>query len=341
MEPIDVNVNFENPEFPTRVRIIDLDGTFEHAGDYSAPEYTFSVKVEVQYNRVVDGKENNLLTCTFWTEEDYSEFSYEDDELDECDVEDWFLEGLSEDLSNHDLEGLEDLDFYTLGVPHNIAYADNGDPEEKIVDALEEVLGDKIDTERDIKIKLFPAFKEEEAVKANEAKSKEYQVVNGDFTSEWIVDDYEFEETGNDCDVSFHAEASLYYKDDFLFSFEFWTPYNFPIDADENHIKQVLEIFGDDEWKVDDLLNRWDRLNIQYDLSQFFNCTSFEEFVDFMPEDDSFDELVESHAENNVDLQPYSDVYVNTGDIIDAWESKYDELSDEEKEAIITKLHES
>ena len=119
MEPIEVNTHFKNPEYPTRVRIIDLDGHFEHAGDYTGPKYTFSVEVEVKYNKVVDGKEKNLITCTFWTKTDSSVFSFEDDDLDEDSVEDWFLDGLSEDLSFHGFEGLEKLDFYTLGVPTN------------------------------------------------------------------------------------------------------------------------------------------------------------------------------------------------------------------------------
>ena len=54
---IEVNTSVENPEYPTRVRIIGYNGTFEHAGDYSAPRYDFSVQVEVRYNKVVDGKE--------------------------------------------------------------------------------------------------------------------------------------------------------------------------------------------------------------------------------------------------------------------------------------------
>ena len=54
MRPITVHTSCENPEFPTRVRIIDLDGTFEEAGVYTPPEYSFSVKVEIKYNKVVD-----------------------------------------------------------------------------------------------------------------------------------------------------------------------------------------------------------------------------------------------------------------------------------------------
>lgn len=119
MEPIDIKTPCKNPEFPTRVRIIDLDGHFEHAGPYTGPKYTFSVEVEVKYNKVVDGKEKNLITCTFWTKTDSSVFSFEDDDLSEDEVEDWFLEGLHDDLSFHDLEGLEKLDLFAQGVPTN------------------------------------------------------------------------------------------------------------------------------------------------------------------------------------------------------------------------------
>lgn len=132
MEPIEVNNHFENPEYPTRVRIIDLDGLFEHAGAYTGPKYTFSVEVEVKYNKVVDGKEENLITCTFWTKTDSSVFSFEDDDLSDDEVEDWFLEGLSEDLSFHGFEGLEKLDLFALGVPTN----ENDEAEKTIEDYL-------------------------------------------------------------------------------------------------------------------------------------------------------------------------------------------------------------
>lgn len=119
MEPIEVNTHFENPEYPTRVTIIDLDGHFEHAGDYTHPKYIFSVKVEVKYNKVVEGKEDTLITCSLWTNKDSAQFPFEDDDLDEASVEDWFLEGLSDDLSFHGLDCLEHLDFYSQGVPTN------------------------------------------------------------------------------------------------------------------------------------------------------------------------------------------------------------------------------
>lgn len=135
-EYIEVSTSCENPEFPTRVRIIAFDGTFEHAGDYSAPKYTYSVQVEVKYNRVVDNKEENLVACTFWTREDSTIFSFADDELEEDEVDDWFWEGLSEDLSNHGLEGLENLDFFASNVPTNKADELGGDLEDAIVDAL-------------------------------------------------------------------------------------------------------------------------------------------------------------------------------------------------------------
>ena len=119
MEPIEVNTHFKNPEYPTRVTIIDLYGKFEHAGDYTPPHYTYSVKVEVKYNKLIDDKEENLITCSIWTVKDSTPFSFVEDDLDKGSVEDWFLEGLSEDLSFHGFEGLEKLDFYDLGVPTN------------------------------------------------------------------------------------------------------------------------------------------------------------------------------------------------------------------------------
>ena len=119
MEPIEVITHCKNPEYPTRVTIIDLYGKFEHAGDYTPPHYTYSIKVEVKFNKVIDGKEENLISCTLWTVKDSTPFNFQEDDLDEGSVEEWFLEGLSEDLSFHGFEGLEKLDFYALGVPTN------------------------------------------------------------------------------------------------------------------------------------------------------------------------------------------------------------------------------
>ena len=84
---IEVNTSVSNTEFPTRIRIVDFDGYFEHSGDYTAPKFTFSVKVEVEYNKIVNDKEENLVKVRFWTEEDSLVFSFEDDELDEESVD--------------------------------------------------------------------------------------------------------------------------------------------------------------------------------------------------------------------------------------------------------------
>lgn len=99
MEPIEVITHCKNPEYPTRVTIIDLYGKFVHAGDYTPPHYTFSVKVEVKFNKVIDDKEESLISCSLWTVKDSTPFNFQEDDLDEGSVEEWFLEGLSEDLS--------------------------------------------------------------------------------------------------------------------------------------------------------------------------------------------------------------------------------------------------
>lgn len=135
MKPIEVNTQCENPEYPTRVTILGFQG------EYDDPDYTFSVQVQVEYNQVIDGKEINLLTFTFWTEDDTCWCHGEDEEgestMDESEVEDWFEEGLHEDLSFHNLEGLENIDLYAGGIPTEIIEEDGWETENDICSLIE------------------------------------------------------------------------------------------------------------------------------------------------------------------------------------------------------------
>lgn len=137
MNPIEVATQCENPEYPTRVSIIDFKG------DYDDPDYTFQVQVQVEYNHIVDGEEENLLTFTFWTEEDSTWCHGEDEDGESCmteeDVEEWFEEGLNEDLSFHDLEGLEELDLYGAGVAYAITEDDEYEAESDVCSAIENI----------------------------------------------------------------------------------------------------------------------------------------------------------------------------------------------------------
>jgi len=135
MEPLEVSTKPENPEYPTKVTILDFKG------DYEDPDYTFQVQVQIEYNHVVGGEEENLLTFTFWTEEDTCWCHGEDEEggstMDENDVEEWFEEGLSEDLSFYNLEGLENLDLYAGGIPFEIVEGDEWETEKDICSLIE------------------------------------------------------------------------------------------------------------------------------------------------------------------------------------------------------------
>ena len=119
-----------------------IDGHFVHAGDYTPPKYNYSLQIEVKYNQVIDEKEENLVTFTFWTCEDSPLFSFQDDGLTEEEVQDWFLEGLNEDLSFHNLEGLEGLDLYEAGVPIQISINQSVEPKRSIISAITQACGE-------------------------------------------------------------------------------------------------------------------------------------------------------------------------------------------------------
>ena len=176
MEPIEVITHCKNPEYPTRVTITDLDGHFEHAGDYTHPKYNYSLHIEVKYNKVIEGKEENLVTFSFWTCEDSPYFSFQDDDLTEEEVEDWFLEGLSEDLSFHNLEGLETLDLYEAGVPTQISINQSVEPKKSIISAITQACGEIVNKYKCLCSKLyFKGDTEELREQLKEKALKDYQ----------------------------------------------------------------------------------------------------------------------------------------------------------------------
>ena len=334
MRPITVHTNCENPEYPTRVRIIDLDGTFEEAEGYNPPEYSFSVKVEIKYNKVVDGKEENLITCSFWTEQDSTQLSYEDDDLDEESVEEWFLEGLSEDLSFHDLEGLEDLDFYALGVPTNKGDEDYGkDMEDAISDALDECIPDKWSR---FKYQCSDLYKQQqETVKF---KEKEIETINGDCKTVWIISDFDFEEETDEgydfVNVSYYLECQFYVKDKLLYYVDFKTnPKYFMEPCHRLYTSIVNEIEKRD---FDDLVA------VDKDMSRL--CGSFKDFVGLMEDNETLEDSVFYHIKCKFDLdinkddEDYDedeDLSVTLGELAGEWQEDYDQMTEEERQSFL------
>ena len=305
---IEVNTSVENPEYPTRVRIIGYDGTFEHAGDYSAPRYDFSVQVEVRYNKVVDGKEENLIKCTFWTTEDYSTFSYEDDDLDDDSVDDWFWEGLSEDLSFHDLECLEGLDLYALGVPTCEEDAGFQDVEDYLTKAFDECLGEHYEDYEYQCSKLFEQRQEHEPIK------KELTFEKGDCKTVWSIDGVEFErDYEDDVNAAFYVSCCLYINDEMLFCAEFKTEMDYlmhayPHDLYEHIVKKI------EKTDFQELVAAEDESAV---------CNSFDSFTDIMQDNDSFEEYVADYFKNEYTYDEYEDVEVTLGDLAEEWEKRY------------------
>ena len=318
MRPITVHTSCENPEFPTRVRIIDLDGTFEEAGVYTPPEYSFSVKVEIKYNKVVDGKEENLVTCTFWTETDSTQFSYGDEDLDEESVEEWFLEGLSDDLSFHDLEGLEDLDFYALGVPINEDDEAGKDLEDFITEALDECISDKYcgfdyicsDLYRQ-SLEIIPF-------------TKEVETINGDCKTVWSIEDFDYERKWDDPEdiyVTFVVKCSFYIKDELLYSFQYTTYPQYLISASNNLYSSVLkEIEQRDFCKIE---------RVDKDMSGL--CDSFKKYVEVLEDEDephdSFEEYIEEFIREEIEPNEDEDIDVSLGEVAEKWKEDFDQMT--------------
>ena len=322
MEPIDVKTPCKNPEFPTRVRIIDLDGHFEHAGPYTGPKYTFSVEVEVKYNKVVDGKEKNLITCTFWTKTDSSVFSFEDDDLSEDEVEDWFLEGLHDDLSFHDLEGLEKLDLFAQGVPTNEEDECGQDLEASISDVFDECIPDICDGFDCICSDLY-----RQPVQKVPFTGKELETINGDHKTVWSIEDFDYDidtDEGEDyVFVSYYVKCSFYIKDKLLYSFEYKTnPDSFMEPCHNLHSTIVQEIEKRD---FDEMVS------IDKDMSDL--CNSFKNFVEILEDEETLESTIKCYVEDELDVDDEEDIDVTLGELAEEWQGEYNNMSDLQRKA--------
>lgn len=331
MTPITVHTSCENPEFPTRVRIIDLDGSFEEAEGYCPPEYSFSLKVEVKYNKVVDGKEENLVTCTFWTVEDSTQFSYADEDLDEDSVEEWFLEGLSEDLSFHDLEGLEDLDFYALGVPANEDDEECGNGlEDAISEALDECIPDKWET---FKYRCTDLYRQPQ--ETLEFKGKELKTVQGECTTVWSIEDFDYDvETDEGSDsvmVSYYLLCSFFVQDRLLYQVEFKTNPKYLMDPCHNLYSTIVEEIEKEDF--DELVS------VDKDMSRV--CGSFKDFVEMLEDEESLEDSVYFYVKDHFDVDIDEDdeeedsIDVTLGELAAQWKEDYDGMTESERKALI------
>lgn len=335
---IEVNTSVSNPEFPTRIRIVDFDGNFEHSGDYTAPKFTFSVKVEVEYNKIVNDKEENLVKVRFWTEEDSSVFSFEDDELDEESVEDWFWEGLSEDLSHHGLEGLEGLDFYSEEVPACEEDEMGWSLESAIADALQRHIPDSWSN---FEYECSDLYKTGRSITVPQDWSKTEEITCGNTRTVWSITDYELEVGYDDegkgvVNAIFYVQGKFFVGGDLLFEVTFETLPLYLLQPCGGLNAAAHELIEESSlcWLLEQ--------NKLYDLSENFN--SFRTFVEMMLEYDDCDSIsVESIiAENVYDGFIVHSEVVNDMDDIEVefqssfvqWIEKYNNMSDAQRRAI-------
>lgn len=308
-EYIEVNTSVKNPQYPTRVRIIDFDGRFEHAGDYTPPEYIFSVQVEIKYNRIVDGKEENLITCSFWTTDDSAPFSFEDDDLDEESVDDWFWEGLSEDLSFHDLEGLEKLDFYALGVPANKEEEDDCGEyvDDCIIDALDKCIPGHYES---IDYRCSDLYME--SMDHDLLEDKMLVITAGECRTEWSIEDFDYDRDDDDIQVSFVVQCSFYVNEELLYSLECETGFDYLMKARRHNLYNAIV----------EKINKADfqELVASGDMSDL--CNSYESYDELMEDYDSFEDAIADYMEREYDSDEYELNEITLGDLAKTWENK-------------------
>lgn len=330
---IEVNTSVSNPEYPTRVRIVDFDGNFEHAGAYSSPKFTFSVKVEVEYNKVVDGKEENLVKVTFWTKDDYSLFSFEEDDLDDESVEDWFWEGLSEDLGNHDLEGLENLDLYSMEVPTCEDDELCGSIDSAISDALEKCIPDAWST---FEYECSELYNNGDSFRVPDDWSKNEEVIVGNTRTVWSIVNYELEDGYDEGDVInaiFYVEGTLYVDDKPIFEVDFETGPLYLMEPCNN-----LQVAAHSLIEKSSLCWLLEQEKL-FDLSDVFD--SFRSFVEIAFDNDIEDigEYISSEVYDNFNL--HNEVISDAGDIrtisfstFEQWIEDYNNMDDAQRQAI-------
>ena len=308
-EYIEVSTSVKNPQYPTRVRIVDFDGSFEHAGAYTPPEYTFSVQVEIKYNKVVDGKEENLITCSFWTTDDSVSFSFEDDDLDEESVDDWFWEGLSEDLSFHDLEGLEKLDFYALGVPankeeedDNVAFVDDC-----IFDALDKCIPDHYES---INYRCTDLFLE--SVDHDLLEDKMRVISSGECRTEWSIEDFDYDRDDDDIQAAFVVQCRFYVNEELLYSFGCETEFDYLMKAPRHNLYNAI---------VGKINNAdFQELVASGDMSDL--CNSYESYNELMEDYDSFEDAIADYMEREYDSDEYELNEITLGNLAKKWEEE-------------------
>lgn len=308
-EYIEVSSPVKNPQYPTRVRIIDFEGTFEHAGAYTPPEYTFSVLVEIKYNKVVDGKEENLITCSFWTKDDSAPFSFEEDDLDEEEVDDWFWEGLSEDLSFHDLEGLEKLDFYALGVPANKEEEDDGGEyiDDYIFDALDKCIPDHYES---ITYRCSDLYME--SVEHDPLAEKKLVISSEECRTEWSIEDFDYDRDDIDIQAAFTVQCRFYVKEDLLYSFEYRTEFDYLMKARRHNLYNA--IVG----KINE--TDFQELVAAEDMNEL--CESTERYAELMEDYDSFEDAIADYVIENYDCDEDEGIDVTLGDLAKKWEEE-------------------
>lgn len=333
---IEVSTSCRFPEFPTRVKIIAFDGTFEHADDNSAPKYTYSVQVEVKYNKVVDGKEENLATFKFWTKEDFTVFSFDDDDLDEDSVDDWFWEGLSEDLSNHGLEGLENIDIHASFV----SSFEDDEPTTVFKSVIARTLNISIPEKwNDFDYKSLYPYEVEGTMEAHPF-SKTEEIVEGKTKTTWSIEGFELAEDmdmeeGIVITASMHVKGELFIDGELLLTTNFWSDPLYLMHPCQDGISNAIKII--EEEKISHLVGV---RNLE-PLSKIF--LDYDDFVVFMEQNDSLEDVVETYIRDSFDIYENHDgIDVVSGPLAHKWMESLNDANVYEKRedgAYVEKIH--
>lgn len=102
-------------KYITRVDCIDSSVEFELGDD----ELSFALQMRAEYIKVEGNKKTKLFSIEFWTDwYDWPVSPYDEDEVTEQDIIDWFNDNsLADGIVKDDYPELWDIDFYKNGVP--------------------------------------------------------------------------------------------------------------------------------------------------------------------------------------------------------------------------------
>lgn len=190
-------------KYITKVDYIDSSVDFELGND----ELYFSLRMEAEYYKVEGDKETKLFSIKFWTKSyDWSVSPYDEDELCEDDIIDWFNENsLSDGFVEEEYPELWEIDFNDSNLCYCLGDED-GVPENEIENTIEDIW-DGEDYELEIEDAWYDFSVESELKKRIDDASQKY--VDGYFDA--------MLQAGCSKEVIKHCyKVGLYYTEDYV-----------------------------------------------------------------------------------------------------------------------------